>query len=196
MDISDTLAPKSDQLDAVDLLSGPRVFAIERVSKGSSEQPVQIHLAEFPRPWRPSKSMRRVLVACWGPDASVYVGRRVRLFCDPDVIFGGEKVGGTRISHLSHIDKAVKVPLLISRGKSAVYTVEPLTTDNTASQRDALLSQISGLPIERKTEIAEAWQKAHGHQIKHATDLDALRVVVTEAQAAPEDGAMFPEESR
>jgi len=129
MDISDTLAPTSDQLDAVDLLGGPRTFTIERVTKGNVEQPVQVHLAEFDRPWRPGKSMRRVLAACWGTDASVYVGRRVTLYCDPNVMFGKDKVGGTRISHLSHIDGVKKVPLLVSRGKSAIWTVEPLRDD-------------------------------------------------------------------
>lgn len=125
-DIADTLAPNSDQLDAVDLLGGERTFTIERISRGNAEQPVNIHLAEFPRPWRPGKSMRRVLAAAWGTDASVYVGRRVTLYCDPDVIFGKEKVGGTRIKAMSHIDGPKRVPLLVSRGKSATYTVEPL----------------------------------------------------------------------
>jgi hypothetical protein len=125
-DMSDTIAPKSDQLDSVDFLQGPRTFTIERVSKGDAEQPVQIHLVDFPRPWRPGKSMRRVLVACWGADASTYVGRRVQLFCDPKVVFGGQAVGGTRIAALSHIDKAKQVPLLVARGKSAIFTVQPL----------------------------------------------------------------------
>lgn len=126
MDISDTLAPKSDQLDAVDLLGGPQVFTVTGVSKGNAEQPVQISLEEFPRVWRPGKSMRRVLAACWGTDASTWTGRRVELYCDPDVQFGGEKVGGTRISRLSGIDKPKSVPLLIKRGKSATFTVAPL----------------------------------------------------------------------
>lgn len=126
MDITDTLAPKSDQLDAVDLLGGPQTFTIESVSSGSAEQPVQVRLVEFPRVWRPSKNMRRVLGFCWGTDASQWAGRRVRLFCDPAVMFGGEKVGGTRISHLSHIDKPKSVPLLVSRGKSQTFTVQPL----------------------------------------------------------------------
>jgi hypothetical protein len=125
-DISDTLAPNSDQLDACDLVAGAQTFTIERVSKGNAEQPVQIHFAEFPRPWRPGKSMRRVLVASWGADAAAYVGRRVRLYCDPDVVFGGLAVGGTRIAALSHIDKPKKVPLLVSRGKSAIFVVQPL----------------------------------------------------------------------
>ncbi|OLT46475.1 hypothetical protein BJF85_16655 [Saccharomonospora sp. CUA-673] len=127
MDLSDTIAPTSDQLDAVDLLSGPRTFTIERVTAGNSEQPVNIHFAEFPRPWRPGKSMRRVLVSCWGADATAYVGRRVTLYCDPAVRFGGAEVGGTRISHLSHLDKPKQVPLLVARGKSAMFVVRPLT---------------------------------------------------------------------
>lgn len=125
-DISDTLAPKSDQLDAVELAGGPRTFTIERVTKGNAEQPVNVHLAGFPRPWRPGKSMRRVLAAAWGTDAGTYAGRSVTLYCEPDVEFGGAQVGGTRISHLSHIDGPLRIPLLIKRGKSAVYTVQPL----------------------------------------------------------------------
>ena len=125
-DITDTLAPKSDQLDAVDLLGGPRTFTIAEVTRGNDEQPVQIRLAEFPRVWRPGKSMRRVLAACWGPKAEAWTGRRVTLYCDPAVKFGGEAVGGTRISHLSHIDGPKKVPLLVTKGRSAVFTVQPL----------------------------------------------------------------------
>lgn len=162
MDISDTLAPNSDQLDAVDLLGGPQVFTIERVSRGNAEQPVQIHLAEFPRPWRPGKSMRRVLVAIWGPDAQQYVGRRVKLWCDQEVRFGGQAVGGTRILALSHLDKRRGVPLLVTRGKSAIYTVDPLTeappppaqqprddpmTRLTALIRDSGMSRDDALPL-------------------------------------------------
>ena len=128
MDISNTLAPTSDQLDAVDLLGGPRTFTIAKVSAGNDEQPVQVHLAEFPRVWRPGKSMRRVLAAAWGPHAQEWTGRRVTLYCDPTVKFGGEAVGGTRISHMSHLkdNKPVKVPLLVTRGRSAMFTVQPL----------------------------------------------------------------------
>lgn len=143
-DISDTLAPNSDQLDAVDLLSGPRTFTVAKVSKGNAEQPVQVHLAEFPRPWRPGVTMRRVLAYCWGPDASQWVGRRVTLYCDPNVKFGGEVVGGTRISHLSHIDKPKSIPLLVSRGKTQVFRVAPLTeADKPTSPTAEDVSQIT-----------------------------------------------------
>jgi hypothetical protein len=137
MDISDTLAPNSDQLDAIELVSGPRIFTIESVSKGSLEQPVNVHFTNFPRPWRPSKGMRRVLAACWGADASQWAGRRVELFFDPEVTVGKEKPGGTRISRLSDIDKPRSVPLLVSRGKSATFVVQPLPDESPIDQLKA-----------------------------------------------------------
>jgi hypothetical protein len=127
LDVSATLAPNSEQLDAVDLLGGERTFTIERATVTNAEQPVNLYLADFPRPWRPGKSMRRVLAYCWGKHASEWIGRSVTLYCDPNVRFGPSAVGGTRIKALSHIDGVKKIPLLVSQGKSAIYTVEPLT---------------------------------------------------------------------
>jgi hypothetical protein len=138
MDLTDSIAPKSDQLDAVDLISGPRTFTIEKVTKNNAEQPFNFHLAGFPRVWRPGKSMRRVIVAAWGPDAAKYVGQHITLYCDATVQFGGEVVGGTRISHMSGIDKPLRVPLLIKRGKSSLFTVNPLTVPEPAPARDWL----------------------------------------------------------
>ena len=167
MDISDTLAPKSDQLDAVDLLSGPQTFTITQVSKGNAEQPVNVHLAEFPRVWRPGKSMRRVLAHCWGTDAAQWTGRRVTLYCDESVTFGNDVVGGTRISHLSHIDGRKKIPLLVKRGKSATFTVEPLpdapAPDPNAAKIASLRAEWETADDARKAEIqaeVEALRKA------------------------------------
>jgi hypothetical protein len=179
MDISDTLAPNSDQLDAVDLLGGARVFTISEVSKGNAEQPVQIHLAEFPRPWRPGKSMRRVLVACWGPDAAQYVGRRVELYCDPDVKFGGATVGGTRVKRLSHIDGVKKVPLLVTRGKSAMFTVEPLP-DVVPGPTEADVNASTD------TDLLRSWWGAY----PHLRDVIKARVDALKADAA--DGGDLP----
>jgi hypothetical protein len=126
LDLTDSIAPKSDQLDAVELISGPRTFTIERVSAHNAEQPFNFHLEGFPRVWRPGKSMRRVIVAAWGSRAETYIGQRITLYCDPTVTFGNDITGGTRISHMSGIDKPLSVPLLVKRGKSATFTVKPL----------------------------------------------------------------------
>ena len=138
MDMTASIAAKSDQLDAVDLLSGPQTFTIERVSEHNAEQPFNFHLAGFPRVWRPGKSMRRVIVAAWGGKVANYVGKSLTLYCDPSVEFGGAAVGGTRISHMTGIDKPLKVPLLIKKGRSAVFTVQPLKEAAPAPARDWL----------------------------------------------------------
>ncbi|WP_288756274.1 MULTISPECIES: hypothetical protein [Micrococcales] len=136
MDLSQTIAPKSDQLDSIDLVDGPRTFTVTRLSAGSDEQPVNIHFAEFPRPWRPSKNMRRVLTQIWGSDGTQYVGRRITLYRDPEVTFGKEKPGGTRISHMSHIDKVTEAHVMVSRGRMGKYTVKPLPDTAPQQQHD------------------------------------------------------------
>jgi len=128
-----TIVPRSDQLNAEDLLAGPQTVTIVNVRKGSSgEQPVDVVLAEYGpgRPFKPSKTVRRVLVACWGADATAYVGRRMTLYRDPDVRFGGESVGGIRVSHLSHIDRARSLALTVTRGKRAAHRIEPLPVES------------------------------------------------------------------
>ncbi|MGZ4519077.1 MAG: hypothetical protein ACXVGA_00495 [Mycobacteriaceae bacterium] len=127
MDITTTTAPKSDQQNFDDYISGPKTVTISEVRQGSSEQPVEVHLVEFPgRPYKPSKSMRRVLIAAWGPEAATYAGRRMTLIGDPTVKFGGSVVGGIKIAALSHIDERLNVNLTVTRGKRAPHTVEPL----------------------------------------------------------------------
>lgn len=190
MDISNTLAPNSDQLDAIDLLNGPMTFTITDVTRGKEDQPVNIKLAEFPRVWRPGKSMRRVLAACWGTDASVWVGRRVTLYCDQSVRFGNDVVGGTRIAALSHIDRAKSIPLLVSRGKSASFTVKPLADQPPAASTNALGDAKSRLwPLtapqgddDARRQWITAAIAARGLDAKSADDINSLAKELEEAE--------------
>lgn len=158
MDISAALAPKSDQLDAVDLLgSPPLVFTITDVNEGNDEQPVNIRLAEFPRVWRPSKGMLRVLAHCWGKEVAKWVGRQVELYCDPDVMFGPNRVGGVRVSRLSHIEKRTSVPMIIGRGKGGSWNVDPLPEAAPTPQVDPRVAKLraewTGADAERRKVI-------------------------------------------
>lgn len=128
MDISTTIQPNSQQVNADDLVS-PVTVTITNVEAGTSEQPVFLHVAEFPgRTYRPGKSMRRVLIHAWGSEASAYIGRQLTLYNDTSIRFGKDVTGGIRISHMSHIDKALTMPLTMTRGKRAPFVVEPLET--------------------------------------------------------------------
>lgn len=127
MDLSQAIVPKSDQINADDLISGPITVTIKEVRPGSTEQPVNVDLVEFPgRAYRPSKSMSRVLVAVWGKESSAYSGRRLKLVRNPDITFGREKVGGIEIAAMSHLDKTASIALTATRGKKRLFKVEPL----------------------------------------------------------------------
>lgn len=132
MDLTKSIEPRSDQLNADDLMAGPRTVTIVEVRAGNAEQPVEVVTQEFGpgRPFKPSKSMRRVMVAAWGPESSVYPGRRMTLFRDPTIRFGKDEVGGIRISHMSHLEKApLKIALTVTRGKRAPFVVQALADE-------------------------------------------------------------------
>lgn len=125
MDLSQSIVPKSDQLNADDLMGGPRTFTITEVSPGNTEQPVNVELADS-RPFRPSKSMLRVMVAAWGLDGKEWTGHRVTLYRDPKVKWAGQEVGGIRISHMTGIDKQLRIALTETKGKRTPFVVDPL----------------------------------------------------------------------
>lgn len=125
-----SIVPKSDQLNADDLLAGPMTVTIAGVSAGTAEQPVNIRLHGEARVYRPCKTMRRVLVHLWGDDGHAWIGRRMTLVHDPEVKFGGVKVGGIRISHMSDIPAAAAIAVTLSKAggqtKKGVVTIQQL----------------------------------------------------------------------
>lgn len=153
-DLSDTVVPKSDQMNADDLLTGPITVTIEKVSRGDTkEQPVFLHIAGR-QPYKPCKSMRRVLISAWGPKGSDWVGKRMTLYCDPAVAFGGSKVGGIRISHLSDITETLNCNLTVTRGKRNPFVVQPLPAEKTApvtaqNNRSAIVARLWKVTAEK-----------------------------------------------
>jgi hypothetical protein len=150
MDMSATVAPKSDQMNADDLISGPRTIRIDRVSgSGNPDQPVNVHFdGDNGKPFRPCKSMRRVMISAWGADASEYVGRSMTLFRDPKVAFGGMEVGGIRISHMSHIERDMTMALTVTKAKRAPFVVRRLADapDKAAAGAASLVQRIQAAP--------------------------------------------------
>lgn len=137
MNLLPTIVAKSDQLNADDLVGGPRTITVKAVrGSDSPEQPVWIDFeGDDGKPYKPCKTCRRVLVHCWGPEASDFIGRRMTLYADPNVMFGGVKTGGIRISHVSHIEREMAVALMVTRGKRAQYTVKPLPPQDRAPRQ-------------------------------------------------------------
>lgn len=161
-DMSVVIQPKSDQVNADDFIGGPRTFTIEAVHiNPDADQPVQIQLVGEKRVWRPCKSMSRVLVAGWGPDAKTYSGRSVTLYRDPRVKWGGMEVGGIRISHMTHIERDMMIQLTATKGKRAPHVVKPLA------------AEVKPIPSKGK-QTAEEWADAHVAAIEAAETIEAL----------------------
>ena len=137
-DLRPTIVPKSDQINAEQLLGGPMTLTVTNVQVSSSpEQPVVVHYeGDNGRPFKPCKTMRKLLVFAWGPDGSEWAGKSMTVYNDPAVKFGGDEVGGIRISHLSHIAKAIEVSLTSTRGKKALYRVAMLETADARFLKD------------------------------------------------------------
>jgi hypothetical protein len=132
-DMSQVIIPRSDQWNADDFIAGPQTFTITevRISPGS-EQPVSIVLEGTDKFYRPCKSMSRVLVQAWGPDAKAYIGRSLTLYRDPTVKWAGMEIGGIRISHMSHIDGAKNMMLTATKGSRKPFKVLPLVMQRQA----------------------------------------------------------------
>jgi len=128
MDLSKTIIPKSDQLNADDLISGSKTIKIRDIKGGSDDaQPVSIYFyGDNNKPFKPCKSMRRVLVQLWGADGLQFIGKRMTLFRDDTVKWAGVDVGGIRISHVSHIPTSTRVLVTAAKNKRIPMTIEVL----------------------------------------------------------------------
>ncbi len=196
MDMTNTVIPKSDQQNYDDYLTGPKIVTIEKVTTGSAEQPVEIHIAEFPgRPYKPSKSMRRVLVAVWGPETSVYIGRRMKLVGDPTVKFGGVAIGGIKIAALSDIDKQLKLSLTASKGKREPHIVEPLT-DPAPTAAPPLTERITKMvaAFDAQGITVDQLETRVGNTRDNwtAADIDAMTAVYQQLKAGGDKAELFP----
>ena len=128
-DLRSTIIPKSDQLNSEQLLGGPMIITVSDVRVGSGdEQPVSVFYALDPqRPFKPCKTMRKLLIHAWGADGTKWIGKSMELYNEPTIKFGGEVVGGIRISRMSGINpKGIEVALTQTRGRKMLHKVMPL----------------------------------------------------------------------
>lgn len=201
VDMSQFIAAKSDQLNADDLMESPRTITITKVTAApdAAEQPVSIHYeGDNSRPWKPCKTMRRILVGVWGKDASKYVGRSLTLYRDPTVAFGGLQVGGIRVSHMSDIAEDKTVALLVTRGRKAPFKIKPLK-DAPAQQTSDFSGQLAELRAlatpGNMDALGAKWQEIGADARKAlATELPALKAACEAQSDVPFDaGTIQPE---
>lgn len=154
--LKDTIIPKSTQLNAEELLGGSMTITVTDVRRGDGDQPVSIHYAnDQGRPFKPCKTMRKILIFAWGDDGRTWAGKSMTIFCDPEVKFGGVKVGGIRISHLSDIDRDLGVSLNTTKGKKGEFIIKKLSI----RPRLEIVSMLSSAAKDGTQMLVKVWKK-------------------------------------
>ena len=127
--LSDTITAKSDQLNADDLIHAPRTITVTGVTRYSEngEKAFAINYeGDTGRPFKPCKTVRRIILHGWGENGAQWIGRSMTLYCDPSVKWAGKEVGGIRVSAMSDIAKPINVKLSATRGSKVAHTVDVL----------------------------------------------------------------------
>jgi hypothetical protein len=178
-DLRHTVVPKSDQLNAEQLLTSDMTITVTDVRVGGgADQPVSIHYQnDDGRPFKPCKTMRKLLIFAWGEDGRRWIGKSMTLFNEPNVKFGGEVVGGIRISHLSDIERDIAISLTSTKGKKAQHFVKRLEVAP-AVTLDEVLEAIAAATNKRTLGDAKmlAMQLTEQEDVARAQDAYSARV--------------------
>jgi hypothetical protein len=185
-DLRSTIIPRSDQLNSEQLLGGPMILTVTDVRAGGGEdQPVSIYYESDPaRPFKPCKTMRKVLILAWGPDGTQWIGKSMELYNEPSVKFGGEVVGGIRISRLTDIQKDIKVSLTATKGRKALHEIGLLQL-SAAVQKvlKAIEAANNKETLQKARALAEALESAADIAIARAAYAKRVAELKTKAAA-------------
>lgn len=137
MNMKKFIEPKSDQLNADDLIGGNRIIKITRVVvTDAAQQACAVYFeGDNGKPWKPSKGAGRVLVHAWGEDPKNYVGKWVELYRDPDAMYAGKKVGGIRVRSMSDIKEDFDFTETISKSVRKQIRILKLTPPKQAETK-------------------------------------------------------------
>jgi hypothetical protein len=196
IDMSKTIAPKSDQLNADDLIGGPITVKITDVKLDYSNkaQPASISFdGDDGRPFKPCLSMRRILVHVWGSDGANYVGKSMTLFRDPNAKYGGVSVGGVRISHVSDIKSAMTFVVTESRNSRKPYTVKPIDAARVADPQPEkpaapsvdVLSLARAAASKGRDTFATWWKENPDYRGEASKIMDELKELAAKADTPP-----------
>jgi hypothetical protein len=184
--VRDTIKAKSDQLNADDLISGPITVKVTGIKQGSADQPVIVQIDGGHQPFKPCKTMRRILIHAWSDRAQEWIGKTLTLYREPTVKWAGEQTGGIRISAMSDIGtEPITVKLQESKGKRATFVIQPI---GSSPKREPSLLDKWRPKITALSAAAKALSKPISEAYK-SKDASGLAAVETELDALASDEA-------
>ena len=113
---------------------GPKDFTIVRLAKKIDQGKPRLLIffeGYESTPYWPSLGMVKCLSSPdgWGEaEFPQWIGRRMRLFGEPTVVFAGKEMGGIQISAISHINGEYTTKITLRRGLRIDFAIEPLAT--------------------------------------------------------------------
>lgn len=174
VDIRKSIEAKSDRLNADDLIGKEIVVRIEKVTEGNAESPIAVYYEGCNgKPWYPAKTMRRALVAAWTDEADNWIGKSVKLYRDPEVVYGGIKVGGIRIKAFSDIPNDLTLMLTEKRGKKTKFDFKKLVVQDAPAQPNITEQLPGAITAIRGAKTEAALEKMLSHS-KFVALRDAL----------------------
>ena len=203
-DMASVIKPKSDQLNSDDLISGPITVELDHVViREKGEQRIDVHyVGDNGKPWRPCKSMCRVLVHLWGRDANAYKGKKVTLYRESSVTWGGAEVGGIRISHASGLSAPVTMSLTAAKTSRKPFTVKPLEVVPDEKARLLAIVEAAHNAMGRPQEARAAYEEMllRGEKPNTMKKLRALAEAIEKDAAAheaeqPRQAALIPDDT-
>lgn len=193
-DLSDTIEAKSDQLNADDLAGSTKTIKVTGVVRYSDKGIPAFHIdyeGGAGRPFKPCKSVRRVIMFAWGKDGAQWIGRSMTLYCDPTVIYAGKEVGGIRVSHMSDIEKRISIKLTEKRGSKKEVFIDILETTEKPTWPDdafaAKFESISGAILAGKVTHEQAITKLEQNAMLSDTQKESIRAVGNDELTINED---------
>ena len=147
-DIAAAIAPRSDQLNADDIIGGPITVKIIGERKGDEKQPIVLDIEGWKgKPWKPCKTMSRIMAEVWREDDKpgfapwLWVGQTVTLFRDPTVKMKGDTVGGIRLGGMTGLTKARTFEVTVSRGTKKKLVIQPIkpVVEPTPQEQDYII---------------------------------------------------------
>jgi len=195
-DVTKAIAPKSDQLNADSLITGPMTIRIRDVKVSDGEQPIWVYFdGDDNKPWKPCKTAARCLASIWGPNAAQWVGMHCTIYNDPTVTWAGAAVGGIRVSHMEGLDKPRALQLTKTRGKKGTVTIQPLVMGGKADPRfdpDAALQSAKDAAMKGKDAFTQWWRENADKREAVKPHMDELKKMVEEADKPDIDDDEVP----
>lgn len=197
INLRDTIIPKSDQLNADELLGGAITITVTNVSRSSApDQPICVHYqGDNGKPYKPCKSMRKVLIFAWGDDGRDWIGKSMTLYNDPEVKFGGVKVGGIRISHMSGIASDLSCAITETKGKKKPVLIRKLPdaprVNNGVADINAEAAKLTAAASNGTDSLVAAWGNTPKQlKVQLKQHLDALKPIAAQADADKQEPAL------